>query len=329
MLILRDVTDQSPGSKKVVWAVDAFEEIDAPQIHVAEIIRRFQRQWQAVIQPVHILSPAELNLSAEFVGPWVGQYLPAAEQSLGRMIGELGLQRIESPEIVTQATASTWKATDALVEYAERAGAELILVSTHGRTGMSRLLLGSFAESLLLRSTVPVVVVGPHLREDADFGEILFPTDFGEHAKEIFKRVVSLAQSLGARITLYHAIPRPVQPVYQSGVYLLGSPWIPVHDYYNRELARHQRHIDSWTEWANRQGVQTDSVIDTETTQVSESILKLAHARRAGWIAMAAQNGPIASAILGSVTRKVVRGAECPVWVVRLPKEHARSAIAS
>lgn len=312
------------GTKKIVWAVDAFEEKGGPQLRVAEVIRRFQQKWPGVvIQPAHILSPAELNLSAEFVGPWVGQYLPAAEQSLGRLVDELGLKDIERPEIVTQTTASTWRAADALIAYAERVRADMILVGTHGRTGVSRLLLGSFAESLLLRSHVPVMVVGPHLRGDANYGELLFPTDFGEYAKDIFRSVLGLAKGLGSSITLYHAIPKPIEPVYQSGVYLLGSPWLPVQDYYNREMVHHQHHMDAWAEWANRQGVQVDTVIDTDTNNIAESILALARKRKPGWIAMAAHNGPIASAFLGSVTRKVVRGAECPVWVVRLERESA------
>jgi nucleotide-binding universal stress UspA family protein len=306
--------------KKIIWAVDAFEEIGMPQQHAAEAIRCLRECCQAVVQPVHILSPAELNLSSEFAGPWVSQYRPAAEKALNSLMKELGLTDLEPPQILIQNASSTAKAADMLSDFAVQQGAEMIVVGTHGRSGMSRLLLGSFAETLLLRSRVPVMVVGPRTHERCDFERMLFPTEFGDQSKSIFKRVVALARDFHSKITLFHAIPRPIEPVFQSGVYLLGSPWIPVHEYYDRELARHRRHAESWARWAKNQGVETEVVIDTETINVAESIVSLARKQRAGWIAMAAHNGPIASALLGSVTRQVIRIADCPVWVLRWPK---------
>ena len=48
---------------------------------------------------------------------------------------------------------------DEIVEEARAAGADLIAMATHGRTGMARLLLGSVAEAVLRRSEVPVLLV--------------------------------------------------------------------------------------------------------------------------------------------------------------------------
>lgn len=306
---------------KIIWAVDAFEEKDGLQMRVCEVLRRLQGRWHASVQPVHILGPGDLNLSAEFVGPWVGQYLPAAEEALSRLMGALGLEGVGRPEILTQTSASTAQAADMLSAYAQRTGAGLILVGSHGRTGMSRWLLGGFAETLLSRSSVPVMVVGVH--SSTDFSRVLVPTDFGVHAKEIFKDAVGFARELGSELTLYHAILRPITPVYQSGIYLLGSPWVPVREYLGREKIRQERRLHGWAKWAARQGVQADSVIDIETADIADSILEVAKKRKVGWIVMAAENGPFASALLGSVARRVVRGAECPVWVMKYPKHRS------
>ncbi|MCC6877863.1 MAG: universal stress protein [Sandaracinaceae bacterium] len=50
---------------------------------------------------------------------------------------------------------------DAIVQEAQRAGADLIVIGTHGRTGLRHLLLGSVAEKVVRTSSVPVCTVRP------------------------------------------------------------------------------------------------------------------------------------------------------------------------
>jgi nucleotide-binding universal stress UspA family protein len=50
---------------------------------------------------------------------------------------------------------------EAIREYAEDHGADLVVVGTHGRSGVERVLLGSVAERVLRTATRPVLVVGP------------------------------------------------------------------------------------------------------------------------------------------------------------------------
>lgn len=50
-------------------------------------------------------------------------------------------------------------AADAILKTAERQGADLIVMGSHGRRGLGRLLLGSQAAEVLARSTIPVLVV--------------------------------------------------------------------------------------------------------------------------------------------------------------------------
>jgi nucleotide-binding universal stress UspA family protein len=129
--------------------------------------------------------------------------------------------------------------------------------------------------------------------------------------------VIGLARDFGAHVTLYHAIPRPIEPVFQSGIYMVGTPWVPVQEYYSRMVERHHQHVGGWVSWAKNQGVEINSIVHTDTVDVAGAIHKIARDYDIGLIAMAAHNGPFAAALLGSVARQVVRSAECPVWVVR------------
>jgi universal stress protein A len=54
---------------------------------------------------------------------------------------------------------------DEIVRYARRHGMDLIVVGSHGRSGVRRLVLGSVTERLLRLATAPVLVVGPRAAE--------------------------------------------------------------------------------------------------------------------------------------------------------------------
>jgi len=51
------------------------------------------------------------------------------------------------------------KAADEIIEYADRHGIDVIVIGSHGRSGVSRVLLGSVAETVMRRASLPVTVV--------------------------------------------------------------------------------------------------------------------------------------------------------------------------
>src|SRR5665213_519734 len=95
--------------------------------------------------------------------------------------------------------------------------ADLVVMTSHGRTGLSRAWMGSVADGVLRHSTVPVLMLRPiegktqqraahHL-----FKRILVPVDGSSRSTEVFDAATSLAKCSGARISLF----RVVQPVPQ------------------------------------------------------------------------------------------------------------------
>jgi nucleotide-binding universal stress UspA family protein len=88
---------------------------------------------------------------------------------------------------------------------------DLAILSTHGRIGVQRVLLGSVAEATLRNLSCPVLTVGPCLdhrfRDAAAIRNILFPTDLSEESGAVFPYLASLAHEYKARITLLHVLP--------------------------------------------------------------------------------------------------------------------------
>ncbi|MCH8566804.1 MAG: universal stress protein [Balneolales bacterium] len=82
---------------------------------------------------------------------------------------------------------------------------DLIVLSTHGRTGFKRFLLGSVAEKVLRMSAVPVMIVEDKT-EFAPLTRILVPTDFSENAKAAYPHAARIAEITGADVDLFHAV---------------------------------------------------------------------------------------------------------------------------
>jgi nucleotide-binding universal stress UspA family protein len=98
----------------------------------------------------------------------------------------------------------------AIVDTAKEIGADLIALSTHGRSGLRRLVLGSVTEEVLRHSPVPVLA-SPQ-RESAggqvgfDLDHLLLTTDLSDEALRPFPPVLEAAKTLGCRVTVLHVV---------------------------------------------------------------------------------------------------------------------------
>ncbi|MGZ3687829.1 MAG: universal stress protein [Bdellovibrionota bacterium] len=300
---------------RIVWAMDAFEESNDTQRAINATLKSISADRSVEILPVYVLNPDSFNLSMELARPWKKYYSEAALNAMKHRTAQVSLPNIGAPEVLFQGVPSLAKTVRRLVSYAELAEADLILLGTHARQGLSRLVLGSFAETALLQSKVPVLIVGPetHLNPLKD---LLFPTDLGAKSHQAFKRMMRFAKAWGMKLTILHTMPHPIEPVFQSGVYLFAGSWIPTSEYMSREELKNKKLGERWAQEARDSGVDAEFQYDPGLSGVTQSILDAAQGHSA--IAMASQSGPVASAILGSVTRQVVRKAPCPVWVFRV-----------
>lgn len=82
---------------------------------------------------------------------------------------------------------------------------DYIIMSTHGRTGFTRFLLGSVAEKVLRLSHIPVIIVEDKSEVDG-FKKLLVTTDFSDNAASAYPYAVQLAKKTGASIDLIHVL---------------------------------------------------------------------------------------------------------------------------
>jgi nucleotide-binding universal stress UspA family protein len=182
-------------------------------------------------------------------------------------------------------------------------------------------MMGSFAEQLLLVARTPVLVMGAHsdLQASQPQSKILFANDLADPESPILSDVFAFAARLGASVTLLHVVPHPLEPVIQSGVFLLSGGWITADAYREQEHLKQKAVATQVVERARQKyGIECGFKIDESGQSVTESILRYSSDSKSfDFIAMAAESGPVSAALVGSVTRQVVRAAKQPVMVFR------------
>jgi nucleotide-binding universal stress UspA family protein len=105
------------------------------------------------------------------------------------------------------------KVADALAQIVEEREIDLLVLGTHGRSGVGKLFLGSVAEEVFRRTACPVLSVGPNVSSKPDgeiqFQHIVFATDFSEDSLAALPYAVSLAEEDQAQLALLHVVEQP------------------------------------------------------------------------------------------------------------------------
>jgi len=198
---------------------------------------------------------------------------------------------------------------EAIVSYADDHDMDLVVMGTHGRRGLQRLLIGSVAEEVLRTASCPVLTV--RAGEDGvpawNVRNILAPIDFSEMSKGAVQHAKELALTYGAKITLLHAVEEIMYPS-AYGMEMADVPGPEVVDRVEANLADIARDEIGYehVEVASKIGYAPSSILDYAAENEVDLIVIATHGRSG-----------IERLLLGSVTERVVRRASVPVFVVK------------
>jgi nucleotide-binding universal stress UspA family protein len=212
-------------------------------------------------------------------------------------------------------------AAPALIRYVEEHDIDLIVMGTHGRTGLRRMLLGSVAEEVIRWVPCPVLT----MRSDCEFKDevraILVPVDFSESSKAAVRQAVRLARLWGARLDLLHVgETTPVPSFYDTGflVYEYGPKFA--------EHTTEQLHglVDDAV--AEVPGAVPDVGAHVGVGQAPSVIAKEAERLGSDLIVMGTRGlSGLKHLLLGSVAERVLRTAPCPVLIAKSEEDVKRS----
>jgi nucleotide-binding universal stress UspA family protein len=196
------VASKRVSLEKILYATDLSKDSAGALPYALSIARKYG----STIFAVHVISSLAFDVSPPTmaVQAIVAQALREANESMAGLADQMkGI-----PHEIMVRKGDIW---DELSTIVNDKAIDLIIVGTHGRTGVSKLLMGSVAEKIFRQAPCPVLTVGPNVSGEArsivDIHTILFPTDFSSESLAAAPYAISLAQENQARLYLLHVIP--------------------------------------------------------------------------------------------------------------------------
>lgn len=309
----QNVTRISKTSRRWLVAVDPFSDLDLqPMMRFAQ---GTAERAGAQVVGAYVLAPELLNWSGDYSGAWLKRYRPVAETKADQLGHKLNLDI----EVVPARKSGLNHSVETLLKYGGKIKAEMLLVSTHARHGIERWVLGSFAESVVLSSKIPVIAINPTQRLPNAIRRIFVPTDLSPASIKFVLKVGDFAQRVNAGVDLFYRQPDPLDPMIQQGVYAVGGGWVSMQNYIDDSSKEAEQKLHKIEAGLRKRGLDAQSLVTTArgSSSLVNSIEEAAKARQADVIAVLTQSGPVAATMLGSVARGLVRTAPVPVMIFR------------
>jgi nucleotide-binding universal stress UspA family protein len=219
----------------------------------------------------------------------------------------------------------TGDAAAMILAAAGRFGCDLIVMGTHGLSGLEKVLIGSTTERLLRRTTLPVLAVpsipaGAHSTQTPSRSwpgaAILVPLDLREQSARDVGEAALVARAFRTAIVLVHVVPPLKTP-----------PW------YRADLsAQHRMHVAKAQRQLESLAKTIGPGVGVETRVMpgvpADEIAALAAEARIGLVVMQRRKGPgVFGARAGSIAAQVLRHAVTPV--LALPDRGVKPAAAA
>ncbi|HVS16830.1 MAG TPA: universal stress protein [Thermoanaerobaculia bacterium] len=218
-------------------------------------------------------------------------------------------------------------AVASILEHAAQCRPDLVVVSSHGRQGLRRLVLGSVAEELVRRASWPVLVVrrDPELQLPGDASRVLAAIDFSALAGAVLTAARDLAATLDRELDLLHVlhVPSSLSGAAQATPFGPVGPLPSAGSDPEERVARCEERLRS--AWDDAAGPTVPVRFFVRSGDPGTEILEHAREHDAGVLVLGTQgHSGLQRALFGSVCESVLRRAPCPVQVVPAGQTAAR-----
>lgn len=224
--------------------------------------------------------------------------------------------RLEQDGLCVQKVVQLGRAAEAIVDYAEKVGIQLIVMATHGYGGVSRWMHGSVAERVLQSASVPVLIVcsaeGERFasHEPLACRRILVTLDGSPVAEQALLPATAIARALAAEMVLLRV------PIAQVSGSLTGEWYVPLEGTFDTANHIAEAYLERVAERLRTDGVKVSTAI--RMGAVANVIVEYAEANHIDLIAMCTHGRTgMARWALGSVADRVLRARCLPLLLVR------------
>lgn len=256
---------------------------------------------------VHVVSVVDVQAVA---GPFDAGGVDEAFVERLEAEGEQAIEAVESEFEggAIETAVVQGRPNEAILDYTEEHGVDMIAMGTHGRTGLGRYLTGSVTEAVVRHAEVPVLTVRKTAASRvSEYDDIMIPTDGSEAATAAVEHGLAVAERTGARVHVVNVVN--VSDLATGADYTLPTELLQTFQERGERIteeiaaAARDRGLDAVTEV--REGFPGQDLLDyAETAEVD--LIAMGTAGRTG----------LRRFLLGSTAERVIRHADVPVLAV-------------
>lgn len=293
--------------EKILFPTDFSDTTSAALGHALMLADR----WRAELIMLHAAPLHEKLQDMRFpeIYPATDEVQEILEDQLTQICGTAPTHKLRLQRVVHQNNNPVQE----ICAFATAQQIDLIVMGTHGRSGLSHLFAGNVAEEVVRKASCPVVTVraGKKAAEVSPYFDILVPIDFSLHAQKALRYGRTLALLFEATLHLLHVLDKPILPSH----YGLGEdslfqlhPEVP-----NRSREEMIRLLEQW----GRERIKYQ--IHLCEGRAYHEIADFAAKKEIDLLVMGTHGlSGLEHFLLGGTTEKVMRHASCPVLAVKM-----------
>jgi nucleotide-binding universal stress UspA family protein len=200
--------------------------------------------------------------------------------------------------------------------------ADLIVMTSHGRTGLSRAWLGSVADGVLRQSAIPVLMLRPietkiaRLAAHSLFKRVLVPLDGSVTARGILPTASALALCSKAQLILLYVV-QPVPLITPGGMSFVYAPMVQDDPATQLVVAEAEKYLAGVARTLASEGITDVATHVVVASRVAQEIIDFGRAHDVDVVAMSTHGRGASRLVVGSVADKVLRASRIPVLLNR------------
>ena len=296
---MKKVDGPRDTKRTLVWAIDPRQRDTRPSAPSVDALVATAERMNLRIMPVTVYSPSSGDPDQRLF-----QCVSDVQSQLNAFLKAFPALAGVAPKVLVAEQPGQEAAVTKLLQFCSLEDAAGIAVSSHGWSGLDRLFLGSFAETLLKTSTFPVFFLSHEAAGSGD--EIFFPTDFSADSLSSFIQLLDTISGAKPKLTIFHAVTYPLPADMGLGVYVPDS-------FLLEQKAWAEEQAAAWVSTAKHKGVEARSVVRVGGIGLvtSEELLAVAGEFRAGTVVLTTKSNSVGRTLFGSIAYPVFRANQC------------------
>lgn len=291
---------------------------------VLPYVRLLGKGFQAQVELLQVFNPVSSRLADPDHGLYLSQIVESERSHVEDYLEGVAVP-LRRTGLTVSSVAREGHPAAAIVQEADTVPATLVAMCSHGRSGVTRWLLGSTTDKVLHATSQPVLVVRSRdqqkVKPEVKLNSICVPLDGSTLAEQALPHAVALAEVLGIKVIVARATPSEQDYAIHFSV-RVSHRLTDIQELRMRADAEALEYLDTVCQKLHQQGVSVverrllhgdpaSAIIDM-TAEVPDSIVVMTTHGGSG----------VGRWIRGSVTDRVVRHSEDPVLVIH-PARHA------